>query len=194
MPRGKRGGRRGPSKRGFGNKREIEYKEEGEEYAQVKKMLGNMRLSVYCFDGKTRIAKVRGSIRRVRIRLEDIVIISLREFDDDKCDVIHVYRPEEAKILKANQEIPADVEISDENKPELIVNFENEDPEEKKVRQKSNIDQFMPNSDSEGEEDSEKSSDGEEDQESHKKETFGKPNEKFIKGQKGGSDDELADI
>ena len=190
MPRGKgRGGRRGPRRYGFGA-REIEYKEEGEEYAQVKKMLGNMRLSVYCFDAKTRIAKVRGSLRRARIRLDDIVLVALREFEEEKCDVIHVYRPEEVKVLKASGEIPADVEVSEAGRQDLVINFgaEEDEKEKEKPRQKSNVDEFMPASESE--EESEDSV--EEDQ---PEERVARPQARRGKG--GGSDgerDELDDI
>ena len=37
-------------------KRELEFKEDGQEYAQIMRMLGNGRCEAYCFDGKTRLA------------------------------------------------------------------------------------------------------------------------------------------
>jgi translation initiation factor 1A len=40
-------------------KRELELKQEGMEYAQVEKMLGNGRLNCYCLDGKTRLGHIR---------------------------------------------------------------------------------------------------------------------------------------
>ena len=36
-------------------KRELLYKEDGQEYAKVEKMLGNGRLEAYCFDGTKRL-------------------------------------------------------------------------------------------------------------------------------------------
>lgn len=41
-------------------KRELVFKEEGQEYAQVVRMLGNGRLKASCFDGEDRMAHVRG--------------------------------------------------------------------------------------------------------------------------------------
>jgi hypothetical protein len=40
-------------------KRELTFKEEGQEYAQVLKMLGNGRLEALCFDGEKRLAHIR---------------------------------------------------------------------------------------------------------------------------------------
>jgi len=38
-----------------GQKRELEFKEDGQEYAQVEKMLGNGRLTAQCMDGNKRL-------------------------------------------------------------------------------------------------------------------------------------------
>ena len=73
MPGRKRGGRR-RKKNWQRAKRELEFKDEGEEYAQVQKLLGQGRMMVYCFDGKTRLAKIRGKFkRRVWIQLSNIL-------------------------------------------------------------------------------------------------------------------------
>ncbi len=40
------------------------FKEDGQEYAQVVKMLGNGRLEAYCFDGVTRLCHIRGKLRK----------------------------------------------------------------------------------------------------------------------------------
>jgi translation initiation factor 1A len=45
-------------------KRELIFKEEGQEYAQVIKMLGNGRLEAFCFDGVSRLAHIRGKLRK----------------------------------------------------------------------------------------------------------------------------------
>lgn len=37
------------------------FKEEGQEYAQVVKMLGNGRLEASCMDGTKRLGNIRGS-------------------------------------------------------------------------------------------------------------------------------------
>merc|ERR1712226_681831 len=45
-------------------KRELVFKEEGQEYAQVIKMLGNGRLDALCFDGVKRLCHIRGKLRK----------------------------------------------------------------------------------------------------------------------------------
>ena len=40
-------------------KRQLEFKEPGQEYSQVVHMLGNGRCECYCFDGVTRLGHIR---------------------------------------------------------------------------------------------------------------------------------------
>ena len=46
------------------DKRELVFREDGQEYAQVTKMLGNGRLEAQCFDGQKRLAHIRGKMRK----------------------------------------------------------------------------------------------------------------------------------
>lgn len=46
------------------DKRELVFKEDGQEYAQVVKMLGNGRLEANCFDGVSRLCHIRGKLRK----------------------------------------------------------------------------------------------------------------------------------
>ena len=39
-------------------KRQLEFKEPGQEYSQVVRMLGNGRCECYCFDGVTRLGQI----------------------------------------------------------------------------------------------------------------------------------------
>lgn len=45
-------------------KRELIFKEDEQEYAQVTKMLGNGRLEAMCFDGQKRLCHIRGKMRK----------------------------------------------------------------------------------------------------------------------------------
>jgi translation initiation factor 1A len=73
-------------------------------------MLGNARVDAFCFDGVSRLCQIRGQMRkRVWINVGDIVLVSLREYQDDKADIIHKYTPDEARSLKAYGELPANV-------------------------------------------------------------------------------------
>ncbi|THH04002.1 hypothetical protein EW145_g5837 [Phellinidium pouzarii] len=84
------------------------------QYAQVIKMLGNGRLEAQCFDGEKRLAHIRGKMRKkVWINQGDIVLLSLREFQDDKADVIAKYTPDEARNLKAYGELPENAKLNE---------------------------------------------------------------------------------
>lgn len=95
------------------SKRELEFKEEGQEYAQVVKMLGNGRCECFCFDGVTRLGHIRGKMRKkVWITAGDIVLCGLREFQDEKLDIIHKYTADEARNLKQYGELPETAAIN----------------------------------------------------------------------------------
>eukprot|EP01088_Endostelium_zonatum_P001839 TRINITY_DN12208_c0_g1_i1.p1 TRINITY_DN12208_c0_g1~~TRINITY_DN12208_c0_g1_i1.p1 ORF type:complete len:264 (-),score=117.06 TRINITY_DN12208_c0_g1_i1:113-904(-) len=107
--KGGKGKRKGKNKGKDQEKREIRFKDVGEEYAQIRKVLGNCRVEAYCFDGKPRLAHVRGRFKkRVWINKDDFVLLGLRDYQDGKGDVIHKYTPDEARLLRSWGEIPAD--------------------------------------------------------------------------------------
>lgn len=94
-------------------KRELTFKEDGQEYAQVTRMLGNGRLEAFCFDGVNRLCHIRGKLRkRVWIGVGDIILLGLREFQDQKADIILKYDGDEARSLKAYGELPETVQIN----------------------------------------------------------------------------------
>lgn len=95
-------------------KRELVFKEHGQEYAQVLKLLGNGRLEAQCFDGVKRLCHIRGKLRKkVWINQGDIILIGLRDYQDSKADVIQKYNPDEARNLKAYKELPESAKIND---------------------------------------------------------------------------------
>nr|PVC50671.1 translation initiation factor eIF-1A [Theileria orientalis] len=97
-----------------GEKRELVFKMEDQEYAQVLRMLGNGRLEAYCFDGTKRLCHIRGKMRkRVWVNAGDIILVSLRDFQDSKADVIAKYSAEEARTLKAYGELPEATKINE---------------------------------------------------------------------------------
>lgn len=95
-------------------KRELTLKDDGQEYAQVIKMLGNGRLEAQCFDGVKRLAHIRGKLRKkVWINQGDIILLSLRDYQDEKGDVILKYTADEARALKACKELPETAKINE---------------------------------------------------------------------------------
>lgn len=110
-------------------KRELIYKDEGQEYAQITKMLGNGRVEAQCFDGIKRMAHIRGKLRKkVWMSQGDIILVSLRDFQDDQCDVIQKYSSDEARALKSQGELPENAKINETDtfghEEEDDVNFE----------------------------------------------------------------------
>ncbi|KAE9542773.1 hypothetical protein AGLY_002684 [Aphis glycines] len=58
-------------------KRELVFKEDGQEYAQVTKMLGNGRLEAMCFDGVKRLCHIRGKLRKKVLNFNKYVFIKV---------------------------------------------------------------------------------------------------------------------
>uniref|UniRef100_A0A8C7UV96 Eukaryotic translation initiation factor 4C n=1 Tax=Oncorhynchus mykiss TaxID=8022 RepID=A0A8C7UV96_ONCMY len=84
------------------------------EYAQVIKMLGNGRLEAMCFDGVKRLCHIRGKLRKkVWINSSDIILVGLRDYQDQKADVILKYNADEARSLKAYGELPEHAKINE---------------------------------------------------------------------------------
>jgi len=90
--------------------KEMVLAQEGEMYGQVIKLVGSDHLMVKCADGKTRLGRIRGKIRRrVWIRLGDIVLLVPWEFkESDRCDIIWRYTVSQVEWLKANGMLPPD--------------------------------------------------------------------------------------
>ena len=94
-------------------------------------MLGNGRVQATCFDGRNRLCHIRGKLRKkVWINVGDIILIGLRDYQDDKvrrifknlniikksifqADVISKYNSEEARNLKAYGELPDSAKLNE---------------------------------------------------------------------------------
>ena len=68
----------------------------------LEQRLGGSRMRVRCFDGKTRICRVPGRLKRkLWVREGDILLIEPWEFDgDEKGDVIYKYKSNQVDILR----------------------------------------------------------------------------------------------
>ena len=92
--------------KGFTRVRPLLQKEAGQEYALVTKMLGDRYIMTYCYDGVKRRAHIRGKMRRrVWINVDDIILVSLRDFSETCSDVIHKYDTNEVHRLKKMGEL-----------------------------------------------------------------------------------------
>lgn len=68
----------------------------------LEQRLGGSRMRVRCFDGKTRICRVPGRLKRkLWVREGDILLIEPWEFDgNEKGDVIYKYKSNQVDILR----------------------------------------------------------------------------------------------
>jgi initiation factor 1A len=74
-----------------------------EEYAYVKKLLGNCRVHLITNSGVDAIGIIRGALKkfskRVLIETGDIVVISRREYQVEKVDIVHKYNADQVQYL-----------------------------------------------------------------------------------------------
>jgi translation initiation factor 1A len=87
--------------------RQLQFREESQDYARVETLLGSGHVKVICLtDNIQRHATICGRMyKKVWINKDDIVLVSIREYQDDKCDIIFKYTPDEFKLLKKYGEI-----------------------------------------------------------------------------------------
>lgn len=111
MPKNVKGGSKHKKMKNNSNNDEISkddliLKEEGQNYGKVEKLLGNCRMSILSTDNTTKIGLVRGSMRKKQwINVGDIIIYSDRDFESDKVDIIHVYKPRVLQILASKMNL-----------------------------------------------------------------------------------------
>ena len=96
------------------NTKELIFKDDCQEYGQILKMLGHGRCDILCIDGIQRLGVIRGNMRKKKwVKINDYVLVSLREFQDNKCDIIGKYTEEDVRNLKAYGEIPTEIETEE---------------------------------------------------------------------------------
>ncbi|OFV66292.1 MAG: translation initiation factor 1A [Candidatus Syntrophoarchaeum butanivorans] len=67
----------------------------------MESMLGSSRVRVRCLDGKTRMGRIIGKMKkRVWVREGDVVIVVPWEFQDEKADVVWRYTQPQVEWLK----------------------------------------------------------------------------------------------
>ena len=109
MPKGVKPSHRKKKGNAPGATRELLFKEESQEYGIIQTKLGNCNLQIKCNDGELRIGHVRGAMRKkVWMHPGDLVLVSLRDFQDGKADIIHRYSPDEFRMLKSYGELSDD--------------------------------------------------------------------------------------
>lgn len=95
------------------------YRRNGEMFARVIDVYGQERFNVFCEDGKHRLGRVRGKIKkRVWIRKGDLIIINPWEFETEvkdqleKCEISWRYLKREVSYLDRTHRLPEILDIN----------------------------------------------------------------------------------
>ena len=114
----KQGGKKFKSqKKVNSNGRELIFREDDQAYARLVKALGDARYECEILNiQETRIGHIKGTFRkRIWMNIGDIVLVSLRDFDKSKCDIIYKYTPDEALSLQNYGEILEKINLQASN-------------------------------------------------------------------------------
>ena len=95
------------------------YRRNGEMFARIVEIYGQERMGVYCEDGKHRLGRVRGKIKkRVWMRIGDLVVINPWDFETkvpgkrEKCEISWRYMRHEVSYLERTNRIPENLDIN----------------------------------------------------------------------------------
>jgi translation initiation factor 1A len=82
-----------------------------EMFAIVNRVLGGSRMNVHSADGKSRLARIPGRMKRRmgRIRMGDLIIITPWDIQDEKADILYRYRKNQIRFLIRRNMLPFDI-------------------------------------------------------------------------------------
>ena len=91
----------------------IPEKEDNEMFAIVNRILGGSRMNVQSADGKTRLARIPGRMRRrmSRIKIGDLIIISPGDIQNEKADILYRYRQNQIRFLSKRNILPFEISM-----------------------------------------------------------------------------------
>lgn len=127
MPKKKKAGKNSKTKGCFQETRAlIEPDLDSQIFGVLDKALGSRFFDVNCLDGKFRRCKVRN--KRLKVKQGDVVIISLRDFDDKNADIIYKYTSDEVRELQRKGFLPESGSmgtiLQNEDEEECIFDFD----------------------------------------------------------------------
>jgi len=108
-------------------------KTDEQEYARVLKINGGNRYDLLCYDNVNRLGISRGKINKTKVEIGTIVLISKRDFQDNKCDVLYIYNISELRKLIEHGDITETfAKLSEQSNSDDIISFGIEEEEEVK--------------------------------------------------------------
>lgn len=117
--------------------RKLELKVKGQNYAKVLKMLGNRHIKILTNDGEEMVAHIPGKFKSKgpnHINRDDIILVTERGYQTDKCDVIYIYLPDEVKKMHKMGELNDKLmEKTGEETEDDVVKWESDDDDDEIV-------------------------------------------------------------
>lgn len=87
-------------------------KNNNEMFAIADRLMGGSRINVVCADGKSRMGRIPGRMKRKqRVRTGDLVIIKPWDIQNEKADIIFRYRRTQAVILSRRKLLPEEIDV-----------------------------------------------------------------------------------
>jgi len=84
----------------------------GELFGVADQLLGASRIKVMCEDGKSRMGRIPGKLKkRMWIREGDLVIVRPWEFQEEKADIVYRYTKTQSSYLKRRGRIPDSIDV-----------------------------------------------------------------------------------
>ena len=109
-PKGGKGHRKNKKPIVEDHSKNIEYREDGEEYAKVVLLLGSGRLRVQLPNKLEKLAIIPGRMRKKKmgnlISVDDIILVGIRDYQHDKVDVLYKYNSEQVIVLNGKHHLP----------------------------------------------------------------------------------------
>jgi translation initiation factor 1A len=103
-------GKNSNKRKGEVAQRELIFREDGQDYVRITSMLGDRRIRAVTTDNTDVLAIIPGRFRKKRcdrMGVGDVILVSHRDFQADKHDVIYKYNRDEVTRLRGYDEIPA---------------------------------------------------------------------------------------
>ena len=134
--------------------RPIDYAKDDQLYGQISKTVGGRRFIVTCFEKdpkgdfilSEKLCHVCGKMRKkVWINEQDIVLVSIRDFDKSKGDIIHRYNNDESRIFKKQNLIPNVELVKGKVEENNDINFDyiSETPQQQTKKEAKNDEPYL---------------------------------------------------
>jgi len=82
-----------------------------EMFAIADSLMGGSRINAVCADGKSRMTRIPGKMRRMRVRAGDLLIIKPWDIQNEKADVVFRYRKTQAIVLSGKNLLPEVIDV-----------------------------------------------------------------------------------